>query len=286
MRLTGNGSGLGRERRIALAGVAAVTAAAWLYLLYDAASMSGADGMAMPAAAGLDAPMEPREPLAEGALEPPAGAPGAGFAWSPPRLAATFFMWAVMMAAMMLPSAVPAIAFYGVVVRRNAERGVVLASTWIFTAGYLAVWTAFSAAATALQAALSGAGLLTADLAAADRRLGAAILVAAGLYQWLPIKDACLAKCRSPLELFVTQWRPGASGAFRLGARHGLWCLGCCWVLMLLLFVAGVMNLLWVALIAAFVLAEKTLPGGRLIARVTGAALVAAGVLTAAGSPG
>ncbi len=193
-------------------------------------------------------------------------------------LALGFAMWAVMMAGMMLPSAAPAILFYGALVRRNRERGSVLPAVWIFVAGYLCVWTAFSLAAALLQASLMQAMLLTPMMASASKPLSAGILVAAGIYQWLPVKNVCLHNCRHPFEFFTMRWRAGAGGALRMGLEHGLYCLGCCWLLMLLLFVAGVMNLLWVALIAAFVFAEKLLPGERYTSRVAGVALTAAGL--------
>ena len=147
----------------------------------------------------------------------------------------------------------------------------------MFAAGYLAVWTAFSLLAALLQAGLEQARLLTPMLVSATPLLTGALLMLAGTYQFLPIKEACLQKCRAPLPFFMFNWRPGALGAFRMGAEHGAFCVGCCWALMLLLFVAGVMNLLWVAALAALVLAEKLLPHGGILARVAGASLIAAG---------
>jgi len=147
----------------------------------------------------------------------------------------------------------------------------------VFTAGYLAMWTAFSLAATLLQAGLEAAALVTPMMVSDSRWLSGGLLVVAGIYQWLPVKEACLEKCRAPLQFFLFRWRPGAVGAFRMGAEHGAYCTGCCWALMLLLFTAGVMNLIWVALIAAFVFVEKLLPPGRLIGRLAGLGLVLAG---------
>lgn len=241
-----------RERIVALASLLAIAALAWLYLWFEAGRMD-----AMPA--GAMASME------------------AARAWSAGAFLLTFVMWSVMMVAMMLPSAAPAILLYGSLVRRNRARGSALPSAWIFTAGYLAVWSAFSLAATGLQAALEAGRLLTPMMVSASAWLTGGLLVAAGVYQWLPVKDACLEKCRAPLQFLMFRWRPGAAGAFRMGAEHGLYCVGCCWALMLLLFAAGVMNLLWVALIAGFVLVEKLVPAGRLIGRVAGAALAVAG---------
>ena len=201
----------------------------------------------------------------------------------PAALVLTFVMWTVMMAAMMLPSAAPAILLYGTLVRKNGARGTVLPGVWIFAGAYVLVWTGFSVAATLLQGLLGEASLMTPTMTLASAGLSAAALVAAGLYQLTPLKQVCLRKCRNPLEFFVTRWRAGRGGAFRMGLEHGAYCLGCCWVLMLLLFVAGVMNLAWVALIAAFVFAEKLLPGARLVSYAAGVVLVMSGFWVLAG---
>ncbi len=195
-------------------------------------------------------------------------------------LALSFTMWLVMMAGMMLPGAAPTVLLYGAMVRKHAERGSVLPAVWIFVSGYLLVWAGFSLAAALLQAALEHAGLLTSMMASASKRLSGALLVAAGVYQLTPLKNLCLSKCRNPVQFFMTHWRPGAAGALRMGMAQGAYCVGCCWVLMLLLFAAGVMNLAWVALIAVFVLLEKLLPAGRLTSRIAGGALVVLGLAT------
>jgi predicted metal-binding membrane protein len=220
------------------AGLAAVAGLAWLYL-WGMASMPG----------GMEA-----------------------------GIAMTVVMWAVMMAGMMLPSASPAILLYAAMVRKNAERGVALAAGWLFVAGYLLAWVGFGVVAALLQAALEHAGLLTPMLSAASPWLSGALLLAAGAYQLTPLKNLCLSKCREPVQFFITHWHPGPVGALRMGAAHGAYCVGCCWVLMLLLFTLGVMNLAWVALIATFVLAEKLLPAGRLSSRFAGVALILAGL--------
>lgn len=231
-----------------------VIALVWLYLWRDARAMSHMDmpGMAM-----------------EG-MSHPSGAV---------VLTLTFAMWAVMMIGMMLPSAAPTILLYGALVRKNGERGNVLPAVWVFTSGYLFVWTGFSVAAALLQTVLEHSALLTPMMASASATLSAALLIAAGIYQWLPLKEVCLRKCRNPIEFFATRWRAGAPGAFRMGMEHGAYCVGCCWVLMLLLFVAGVMNLLWVALLAGFVLAEKLLPAYKYTSRFASAAFVLAGLV-------
>lgn len=191
-----------------------------------------------------------------------------------------FAMWAVMMLAMMLPSVAPVtLLIAGVTRRRAAADGAVRASTGLFVFGYLAVWLAFSAVATTLQWALDEAGLLSATMAFGNTMLAGGVLVAAGVYQWTPLKEACLRHCRSPLEFILFHWRDGALGAVASGIGHGSFCLGCCWMLMALLFVGGIMNLAWIAGIALLVLIEKTLPGGRRVSQVTGAALVAWGIV-------
>ena len=239
---------LRRDRRVVLTSLVLVAVLAWLYLWRDAVAMSHASMADMP------------------------HVPGAG------ALALTFVMWAVMMVGMMLPGTAPTILLYGALVRKNGERGTVLPAVWVFTSGYLAVWTGFSLLAALLQVGLEQAALLTPMMVSGSKGLSAAILIAAGIYQWLPLKTACLSRCRNPLEFFVTRWRTGAGGAFRMGAEHGLFCLGCCWALMLLLFVAGVMNLVWVALIAGFVFVEKLLPAGKFTAGLAGVALILSGL--------
>jgi predicted metal-binding membrane protein len=240
---------LRRDRMLVTACLVLVVALAWLYLWREAASMSHM-GMAMPSM-------------------PHTSGMGA--------FALTFAMWTVMMVGMMLPSASPTILLYGALVRKNGERGTVLPGVWIFTSGYLVVWTAFSLLATVLQVTLEQLSLLTPMMASANRTVSAAIMIAAGIYQWLPFKDVCLSNCRNPLQFLVARWRAGASGAFRMGAENGVYCVGCCWAIMLLLFVAGIMNLVWVALITTFVFIEKLRPG-KFISRIAGAALVLTGV--------
>lgn len=247
-------SGSRYDRRLTLGGLAAVVLLSWLYLWHMAAGMD-------PSTTAM-------------AAAPRAMSAGAVFM--------TFIMWTVMMAGMMLPSAAPAIVLYGSMVRKHAERGSALPATWTFAAGYLLVWTAFSVAATALQVGLEAAALMTPGMAVASAALGALALVVAGVYQVTPLKQACLHKCRHPLEFFMLRWRAGGSGALRMGLEHGAYCLGCCWALMLLLLVAGVMSLAWVALIAAFVFVEKLLPAGRLTSYMAGAALSAYGLFALA----
>jgi predicted metal-binding membrane protein len=242
-----------RDRFVAAASLLGLAGLAWIYLWVQAGRMDAMPGQM----AGMDMAAAPSQ--------------------SGP-LGLTFLMWSVMMVGMMLPSALPAILLYGSMVRKNRAAGAVLPSTWIFAAGYLTVWAGFGLAATILHAALDRSGLLTPTMSSTSLWLTGGLLVLAGVYQWLPFKNACLSKCREPMQFFLFHWRPGAAGAFRMGAEHGMFCVGCCWALMLLLFTLGVMNLLWVALVAGFILVEKLLPKGRLIGRLTGAALCLAGV--------
>jgi len=190
-------------------------------------------------------------------------------------LAVTFLMWFVMMVGMMVPSVAPTVLLYDRVSRHRVPRGT-LARTAPFVAGYLLVWCAFSVAATALQIELISAGWLDSMGVAARPWLTAALLAGVGIYQWLPAKRACLDHCRSPVQFLVDSYRPGAFGALLMGVRHGLYCLGCCWGLMLLLFVGGVMNLLWVAFIAAVVFMEKLLARGEWLRRAIGLVALAA----------
>jgi predicted metal-binding membrane protein len=188
-----------------------------------------------------------------------------------PPLPALVAMWSVMMAAMMLPSAAPTILLYA---RVRQQRGgdSAIAGSAVFLAGYLLVWFGFSVAAAIAQQRLTGQAMYV-----EGRSAPAALLLAAGMYQLSPLKTACLRMCRSPAEFLARHWRPGVSGAVRLGMLHGAWCLGCCWALMALLFVGGVMNLAWVLLVAFLVAVEKLLPRGPWVARATGAAMLVGG---------
>jgi predicted metal-binding membrane protein len=253
---------LRRDRWIMAGGLAGLTLLAWLYLVWDMRRMAGMPGMDM----AMPMPMPDMPGMVMPAMDASAG------------LALTFAMWSVMMVAMMLPSAAPTILIYVRMARQGRARSQPLPGAWIFTSGYLLVWFAFSLGAALLQTLLQGHGLLTPALAARSGMLEGLLLALAGGWQWLPVKDACLSHCRSPIQFLAERWRPGARGALLMGVEHGAFCVGCCWALMLLLFVGGVMNLLLVATIAGVVLIEKLLPPGRWIGKVLGAGLVAAGI--------
>ena len=191
----------------------------------------------------------------------------------------TFLMWAAMMVGMMVPAAAPTVMIYAAVARKAARDRTVVPPTMVFVSGYIVLWTAFCVVATLAQWGLDQAALLSPMMVTTSPAIGSGILVAAGLYQVTPIKRACLKRCRSPAHFLSEHWRPGITGAFRMGMEHGAFCVGCCWVLMGLLFVGGVMNLLWIAAIATFVFAEKLIPfpDSALPARLTGGAMILGG---------
>ena len=200
------------------------------------------------------------------------------------KLISPFFMWAVMMVAMMLPSAAPTLVLYAAIARKMSpelNQGVVTAA---FALGYIIAWTGFSLGATILQWGFEQLAVLSPMMKSSSYSLGGVLLIAAGVYQWTPAKDICLKHCQAPLLFISQRWRSGADGALRLGLTHGLYCIGCCWVLMCLLFVGGVMNLLWVAAIAIFVLIEKAAPFGRATGRGVGILLIGVGVYVLASS--
>ena len=259
---------LRRDRLAVAAALIVVTLLAWAYLLWLSAQMA-ADGMTGMA----DMPGMDMSAMA-GAMAPSIRA------WAPADFAFMFAMWAVMMVGMMTPSVAPVLLLYAGVGRKAAESGTPFASTGWFFAGYLAVWTAFSALATLAQWALTTLALLTPMMAASSATLGGIVLIAAGLYQWTPLKESCLRSCQAPLAFLMAHggFRDQPLGALRLGIAHGGYCLGCCFALMALLFVGGIMNVLWIAGLTILVLLEKIVPAGLLIPRVSGALIGAAGI--------
>ena len=250
---------LKRDRVAVLAGLAGVTSVAWIYLLVLAAGMAE-----MPASMGEAMAMVQARP------------------WTALDFVLMFVMWSVMMVGMMVPSAAPMILLFATISRKSREQGRSFVPVGVFASAYLVVWGGFSLGATLLQWLLDQSALLTPMMASASPALGGGVLIAAGIYQWTPLKRACLKHCRSPLLFISHGWRPGVRGALRMGLEHGLFCLGCCWVLMGLLFFGGVMNLLWIAAIAAFVFIEKVAPLGAQAGRLSGLLLIAAGVFVVA----
>ena len=180
--------------------------------------------------------------------------------WRAADLVLLFVMWLVMMVAMMVPSATPMLLMFATIVRQRRQRQQPAVPTGVFLLGYLLVWAGYSALATFAQWGLHSAALLSPMMMTTSGRLGGALLIVAGLFQFTPLKSLCLSRCRSPLGFLTTEWREGVRGALIMGIKHGGYCVTCCWSLMALLFVAGVMNLLWVVAIAALVLLEKVTP--------------------------
>jgi len=244
------------DRILISSSIALVTILAWAYLVHLDHQMTAAmQDQRMMAAMGMT--MDQAWTLADG--------------WF------TFAMWAVMMVGMMAPTALPMLLLFAAARAGRDHRGISLA-TLSFGLGYIAAWTSFSAGATLAQFGLHQAALLSPAMASSSGRLSGAILLAAGAYQLTPWKAKCLTHCRSPLGFLMTNWHDGTAGAFQMGFRHGVFCLGCCWAIMCLLFVVGVMNLVWIAIMTVFVLIEKVGPAGALVARIAGAAMVLLGI--------
>lgn len=239
-------------------GMTAIISMSWLYLARMDGSMS-----AMGASASGHAGMAMGD----------AGAP---------TLVAVFAMWAVMMVAMMLPTVAPsARVFSTLATRRDPRRGATTAA--IYVVAYTTPWIAFAAPAALMQWTLTQSLLLDLMARSTNGLLSAAILLGAGIYQFTPLKTACLSKCRSPLAFFMAQWRDGPAGALVLGLQHGSYCVACCWALMTVMFVVGAMNLAWMGLLTFLVLGEKVIPAAWHFDRVVGVALVSSGLWVAAG---
>lgn len=198
-------------------------------------------------------------------------------AWDFPHLVLLFVMWVVMMTAMMLPSAIPMLSLYIGVVRRSDGQKLAT-QAYSLAGGYLVVWSLFSVTAAIAQRLLTDQSIVSPMMNIADLRIASSVLILVGVYQFTPLKRDCLAACRSPIGLFTSYWRPGASGAFRMGLRHGRYCLGCCWALMLLLFAGGVMNAYVIGGLTLFVLIEKATPLGGAASKAGGAVLAVMGV--------
>jgi predicted metal-binding membrane protein len=251
---------LKRDQWIVLAALAALTLLAWAWLLHLNST-----------------PMATSQPMpGMGNMVMPRAAPQLGLSAS----FALFAMWAIMMIGMMTPSVAPMVLTYAGVARNYRRQGTPFASAFWFAGGYFAAWILFALAASLGQIALDRIALLSPMMATTSAPLGGAILIAAGLYQWTPLKDACLSRCAGPLQFIQSHggFQPRALGSLRLGVLHGLYCVGCCWILMALLFVTGVMNLLWIAILMLAVLAEKIVPGRPLLSRLLGTAFILAGL--------
>jgi predicted metal-binding membrane protein len=255
---------LRRDRLLVAGALGVIAALAWGYVLWLAADMD---------MGGMDMTGFRMIPAGLGFMAP-ADAP-----WGVIEFAFVFVMWAVMMIGMMAPSVAPMILMYARVGRQGNVKGKPLVATGWFAAGYFLTWIVFSLAATLVQWMIERAALLDSRMASASNVLGGIVLIAAGVYQWSPLKDVCLAQCQSPIGFLMRYggFRGDLPGCLLMGLRHGAYCIGCCWILMALLFVGGVMNVLWIALLAVLVLLEKLASFGRWIARAAGVACVAAG---------
>jgi predicted metal-binding membrane protein len=246
-----------RDRALITSCVVLITALAWVYLVHlNRHMMSPIQGDTMMAAMGM-------------VMNRP---------WGVADLLLTFLMWAVMMVGMMAVPALPVLLLFAGMQARRANRGVV-PTVPSFGLGYLLVWLAFSACATAAQWALHEGALLSSTMATSSTSVAGVILITAGAYQLTPLKTGCLAQCQSPLGFLMSNWRDGSGGAFLMGFRHGIFCVGCCWALMALLFVVGVMNLAWVGFLTVCVLAEKLGFTGARVSRAGGAILIALGAV-------
>ena len=250
-----------RDRALIASCIVLITALAWAYLVHLNRHMTPPiEGDTMMAAMGM-------------VMNQP---------WGAGDLLLTFVMWAVMMVGMMAVPALPVLLLFAGMHAQRVDRGVVSAVP-SFGLGYLIVWLAFSACATAAQWALHEGALLSSTMATSSTPVAGVILITAGAYQLTPLKTGCLARCQSPLGFLMSNWRDGPSGAFLMGFRHGIFCLGCCWALMAVLFVVGVMNLAWVGVLTLFILAEKIGPTGARLSRAGGAILIALGVVLVSG---
>ena len=269
---------LRRDGLITLVGLFALWALTWVYVAKGAGlGMSAWDMTTL----ALLPQQTSAEPMPQMPAMPGMAMPTMATSWDPGVWALMVGMWWTMMIAMMTPSAAPTVLLYARVHAHARERGQVRerrAPTGAFVAGYFLVWLGFSILATALQHVLQNAGVLSAMMMGSQVRwVSGTTLVVAGLYQLSPLKNACLAHCRAPAGFLSRHWRPGASGALRLGLLHGAFCMGCCWMLMAVLFVGGVMNLAWIAALSLLVLAEKVLAAGAWVGRVAGIVLIAWG---------
>lgn len=247
---------LARERLAILSVLLALAALAWVFVIRQAASVSApAMGGGMSAPAGLTMGM---------------------------GVALFLAVWVAMMVAMMFPSAAPMVLMFNAIAAGKKQRRQTYTPTWIFVAGYLLVWTLAGVVAYLAALGLDALASHSTALMRNAPRIGGAALLAAGVYQLSPLKRVCLAKCRTPTQFLMTSWRSGNFGALRMGVEHGAYCLGCCWLLFVILFPLGMMNIAALAALTALIFAEKTLPIGRFAATLAGIGLIVYGALVVA----
>jgi predicted metal-binding membrane protein len=258
-----------RDRMVVMGALCGVVALSWAYLLAGAGMNMSA--LEMTRLTSGEAGMDMMMPVI----------------WDLGYAGLMFVMWWVMMIAMMLPSAAPMVLLFAAINRRQKESGNPSRNPYVptalFASAYVIVWAGFSMAAVAVQWSLESMAGLSPMLASASVVLGGSLLLAAGIYQLTPLKQACLNHCRSPLQFILTRWRVGAKGAFRMGFEHGAYCVGCCWFLMGLLFFGGIMNLYWITGLAVFVLLEKTIPAGHWVSHLVGIVLIVWGIVVLTG---
>lgn len=246
---------LKRDRFIIISGILLITILAWTYIIYLYQQMNSMNMESL----FLAMPMNSE--------------------WTATDFALMFLMWSVMMIAMMMPSAAPLILIFAMVNRNREPQQQPLVPTAYFLLGYLLVWMGFSLVATSLQWYLQYLDLLSPEMKTTNHLLGGIILTAAGIFQFTPLKKTCLTHCRTPVDFIHHHWKEKTGGVIQMGITHGIYCLGCCWILMALLFVAGIMNLLWVVLIALFILVEKVFPSQKLITALGGITLIVLGII-------
>ena len=270
---------LRRDRLVVVIALVAVIVLSWVYVLAGAGmGMSAFEMTRMTQPVGV---IDSTQPSMQGMSMGGTAVGGTMItgAWTVGYAVVIFFMWWVMMFGMMLPSAAPLLLLFARMMRKEKDKGAPYVPTGVFALGYVIMWAAFSAIATGAQWGLEASGLLSGIMVGTSAVLGAGLLIAAGVWQLTPWKNACLRHCRSPIGFLSAHWRPGRTGAFRMGLVHGAFCLGCCWFLMALLFYGGVMNLYWIIGLALYILIEKLLPAGTRIGQLTGVVLIAWGVV-------
>ena len=245
---------LKRDRLIIICGLFFITLLSWLYIIYLYNQMTYMDMNAL----FFAMPMTP--------------------SWTATDFTLLFLMWLVMMLAMMTPSVAPLILIFATVNRQRKQQARPFVNTAYLAGGYFLIWAAFSLAATALQWWLQQIAVLNPEMIVTSRFLAGITLIVAGIFQFTPLKQTCLKYCRTPLSFILQRWKEGKQGALKMGIENGFYCLGCCWMLMVLLFVVGIMNLLWIALIALFVLVEKISPQIKWIPYVAGIVLIGYGL--------
>jgi predicted metal-binding membrane protein len=265
---------LRRDRLVVVIALGVVIVLSWVYVLAGAGmGMSAMEMTRMTHAVGLGGPGQSGMQMSgmNGAL--------ATSIWSFGYAVIAFFMWWIMMLGMMFPSAAPMLLLFARMMRKEKEKGAPYVPTGVFALGYAVMWAAFSGVATGAQWGLESIGLLSSMMVGTSAVFGAVLLIAAGIWQLTPLKQACLKHCRSPIGFLSSHWRSGRAGAFTMGLAHGAFCLGCCWFLMALLFYGGIMSLYWIIGLALYVLLEKLLPAGAWFSQLTGVALIAWGIL-------